>query len=99
MGKSIHTEDIIKEVAYLNKMSKEEVSYVVESFLDVIKNHLLTKHAVDIRGIAKFTPATIGPFRSNLMPEYFIKQHIIIRAKVSPKINNYLKRGSSIKEK
>lgn len=98
MSKSVTKSDLSKEIARLTKFSYEEVDYIMSTFVDVVRDHLVNGREVTIKEVVRFYPATVGPFRSNLKPNFFIKAHTHMRAKVSPKVNDYLKRHSTVKE-
>ena len=46
--------EIISEVAMATGLSKREVSAVVEAFMESVKNHLLKKESVFLRGFGSF---------------------------------------------
>ena len=46
--------EIISEVAMATGLSKREVTAVVEAFMDSVKNHLLKKESVFLRGFGSF---------------------------------------------
>ena len=46
--------EIISEVAMATGLSKREVTAVVEAFMESVKNHLLKKESVFLRGFGSF---------------------------------------------
>lgn len=46
--------EIISEVAIATGLSKREVTAVVEAFMESVKNHLLKKESVFLRGFGSF---------------------------------------------
>lgn len=46
--------EIISEVAMATGLSKREVTAVVEDFMESVKNHLLKKESVFLRGFGSF---------------------------------------------
>ena len=88
---------LVREVSKKTKLGPEEVSVVIDTFIETIQEHACKGEAVVIKDLFRIFPCTVTARRSNLYTHIFIPEHTTMKCKLSSSITRTFK-ARAIKE-